>query len=61
MGEESAEGEEDIREEEGLEKKKGKKTITIKMPKNKEEPKIIFRGQKRKNPETHPILGIYQG
>ncbi len=35
--EESAEGEEDCREGEGLDRKKGKRSITIKLPTNKED------------------------
>ena len=51
-GKDSAEGEEKIREGEGLERKKGKKTITIKILKSKEDFFNISRGQKRKHFEA---------
>ena len=47
MEEESVEGMKKIREEEGLERKKGKKNITIKMPKNKDDSKNTVRGKKK--------------
>ena len=46
-GEDSTEGEEEIREGEGLERKKGKKTITIKKLKRKEDSITISRGPKK--------------
>ncbi len=46
--EDSVEGEEEIREGESLETKKGKKTITIKILKSKEDSTNISRGQKKK-------------
>ena len=51
-GEESAKDEEKMRDEKGLERKRGNRTITIKMLKNKEETENTIRGHKRKNLEA---------
>ncbi len=48
IGEGSGEGEDDLREGEGLERKRDKRIITIKMPTNKEDDVQTSWSQKRK-------------